>query len=245
MKRLFILFFVLLVATCFMQAAPSTVLTLSDGVNSVSVDETGAVIPVGMAAGIGFGTGPHQAVVFAGLVGGFTFNVTTGRGSAAVIAPTLMNVSSINVLSTGSSTLTIQFTDTGYTTLRPVLNLSASATITAGTPDGSSATFSGYADAANGISPTLDATTLIGTIGPFTKTTGSAAQSFAANVSFANPIGSNGSLTERIVLFFSGPGEIDTGFTIANVVPEPASVVMFGTMLLGITSLLRNKFKRS
>ena len=70
-------------------------------------------------------------------------------------------------------------------------------------------------------------------------------ESASVSQNFANPIGASGSLTERISLHFVGAGEIDTGFTIANVaVPEPASVVFLGTTCW-VTGLLRKKFKRA
>jgi hypothetical protein len=243
MKRFLTLMVVLAASACYMQGAITTLLTLTDGTNIVSIDQNGnQVACTGCTVTTANGSGDHGTIIFVGKVGNFSVNITTGRGGGVEVRPALINVNSINVLSTGAGDLTIRFTDTGFTDLAPILNLSASDTFTANTPNGSTSTFTGFASASNNV----PAGTLIGKIGTFTDTTNPSAQSDSGGGNFANPIGTTGSLTEQISLHFAGAGEIDSGFTIANVtVPEPASVVMLGTLLLGTTTLLRRKFKRS
>jgi hypothetical protein len=244
MMRVLTLMVVLIATACLMQGAISTELVLSDGTNSVTIDQNGVATTVGTATvTTASGSGPGGTIVFVGSVGAFSVNITTGRGGAVEVRPALINVNSIDVQSVGAGDLTIQFSDTNFTDLAPTLNLSASVTFTAANiPHGSTATFTGLGSAAN----TIPAATMIGALGPFTDNSSPGAQSGSDTKDFANPIGATGSLTETIALHFTGASEIDTGFTIANVVvPEPASVVLLGTTLLGVTALLRKKSKRA
>jgi len=224
-----------------LQAATTTLLTMADGLgDSVSIDQNGAVTGTGSFTDLSSsGSGPHATITFVGSVGSFDFIVTTGRGGGVEVLPALMNLNSIDAIATGAGTLVTTFTDTDYTDLAGQLNLSASNTFTAVTANGSTADFSGYASAAN----TIPATTLIGDLATFTDASNPSAQSNAVNKNYAKPfVGASGSLTEVVTLTFTGAGEIDSGFTIANIaVPEPASVVFLGSTLLGLTALFRKK----
>jgi hypothetical protein len=227
-------------------AAATTLLVLNDGLgDTVSIDQNGTVTGTGTFTDTASsGSGPHGTITFIGSVGTFDFNVTTGRGGGVEVLPALMNLNSIDAKNTGGAgQLTLTFSDTSYSDLASTLNLSSSTTFTAGTPLGSAITFTGFASAANAI----PAATLIGALGPFTQTSNTGATSLAGTQNFANPIGASGSLTEMAVLSFNGAGEIDSGFTIANVaVPEPTGVVLLGTMVLGLAGLMRKKqVKRS
>ncbi|MGH9619693.1 MAG: PEP-CTERM sorting domain-containing protein [Bryobacteraceae bacterium] len=224
-------------------ATTTTELTLSDGAgNSVTIDQSGAVTGTGTFTTISSaGSGPHDLISWNGSVGGFTVNVTTGRGGGAEVYPALMNLNSIDVNSGGAGSLTLGFTDTDYTDFTTGFNLSASTTIVAGTALGGSATFRALGSASNSI----PATTLIGSLGPVTYSNPpgpSTALSASLNQDFANPIGTSGSLTEQIALAFTGKGEIDTGFTV-SAVPEPASGLLLGSLLWGAGLLFRRKMK--
>jgi hypothetical protein len=216
-------------------------MTFTDGTNCVTI--VGSAAPVTcptFASGWSFTDsqfgGPHGTMIASGTIGAFTLNITTGRGGVAETRPALINLNSINVNSGGAGTLTIMFSDDQYLDFSPLLNLSSSGTIIAGTAVGSSISFNGEVNTLN-----------IGTLGPFTQTSASSATSAAATANFANPDGSSGTLLQTVVLAFTGGGEIDSGFTIANVaVPEPASIVFLGTAVLGLTALIRKKrVKRS
>ena len=227
-----------LALACAPQAHADVTMTFLDNVgNCVTIVGAGLPTACGGAGGVFVDTltgGPHGTMTALGTIGGFTLNVTTGRGGVAETRPALINLNSINVNSGGVGTLTLTFTDNGYIDFSPMLNLSSSGTLVAGTSVGSSIDFNGMINALN-----------IGSLGPFTM--GASATSAAATANFANPDGSSGSLMETVVLSFTGNGEIDSGFTIANVaVPEPASIIFLGTMVLGLAGLIRKgQTKRS
>jgi hypothetical protein len=239
-----------------LQAAITTELTVSDGPDSVTlfwtttevftnIDPLGCIgfceASTGTDTILAAGGASHGTFTFVGTVGSFSFNETTGRGGGVEVLPSLMNTESIDAIATGAGVLTTTFTDTDYSDLGSTLNLSASDTFTANTPDGSTDNFSGYSSAGNAI----PAGTLIGNLATFTQTSAPSAQSNSATQNYANTTGSSGSLSEVVTLNFTGAGEIDSGFTIANVaVPEPASVVFLGSILLGLTALVRKRQAR-
>lgn len=234
---------VLALASLPIQAATTEDLTLSDGLgDTITVDQNGNVTGTGTYTVIS-NSGSGGDITFLGTLGGFSFDLDSGQAFPGTTLPTLMNTTTINTESAGAGTLTITFSQTGYTGLAGVLTESASDTYTANTPNGSTANFSGYTDS----SDTLNApTTLIGTVLSSTDTSSPLSQSDSATGNYSNP-NDHGSITEVITLGFSGSGTIDTGFTISNVaVPEPASIVFLGTMVLGLTGLIRKKqVKRS
>jgi hypothetical protein len=255
-KRFLTLFATALLAVVCapLQAAVSTQLFITDGLGDTVTLEWNTTNVVGCPPAPSFcelttgvtttaaATGTeHGTFTYVGTIGSFSFNETTGRAQNAVTLPTLMNVSSIDATAAASGTLTTTFTDTDYAGLRAALNLSASNTFTAGTTNGSTSDYSAFGDAGNAV----PAATSIGDLDTFTDISDPAGQSESANKNFANTIGATGSLSEVITLSFAGPGEIDSGFTIANgllgKVPEPTSVIFLGTMVVGLAGLIRKK----
>jgi len=233
----------LALASLPIQAANTEDLVLSDGLgNSITVNQSGTVTGTGTFS-VTSATGGGGDITFLGSVGQFSFDLDSGQALPGTVLPTLMNTTTINTDATGAGTLTVTFSQTGYTGLAGIITESASDTYTADTPNLSTASFSGFTNS----SGVLNApTTLIGTVLSTADTSAPLSQSDAATANYANPNG-HGSITEIITLGFAGAGTIDTGFTISNVaVPEPASIVFLGTMVLGLTGLIRKKqVKRS
>jgi hypothetical protein len=125
--------------------------------------------------------------------------------------------------------LTMTFTDTDYTDFGPGFLIGISGVNGAGITT-SKASFSAFQD-------NTDAIPAANLIGSFLNQTG---LSYNNGGTFANPGGAAGSLTSMTVFNFSGLGTMQANFTI-SAVPEPASIVFLGTVLLGLTALFRKR----
>ena len=241
-KRIFLTLGAVTVLMCApsMNAAIHQVLTISDNSgDSFSVDDQGNIIAtsgsVSLAAGNISVNGVGSIGVTTNLsgivkVGSFKINSASAFGLADSIPPQLQDEESLDTTSTGVGQLTISYTDTTYANLAPSLFLSGSES-TSNTP-GTSVDFDAFG--ANGI--VIPAT---GAIGSLLGLTGS---NSSASASFANPYtGASASLTSVSTITFSGAGTFNTTFDIASGVPEPASIVFLGTVLVGFSALLRRK----
>ena len=174
----------------------------------------------------------------------YTVNVTTGI-TKPVLPGSNMDLNNVTVTSMapGAHTLQIMFSETGFTTygggygsfggtLSNLLGLSGS-TVSA------SAYFGTYNPACLG--PCLfDLGNFIGTTGTI-PSNGAFAQSFGG----PGPTGGPFSLTQVLSLNTSGAGTLFSGDFNLAVNPEPASIVLLGTVLLFTTAALGRKRRRS
>ena len=94
-------FVILAVALGFSASADASAIRVSDGYTITTISDGGA----------GDLNALTDAVTFAGSVGTWSFNITTGSSSSDPTAP-LLELSSFNVSSIGGGTLSIWFTDT-------------------------------------------------------------------------------------------------------------------------------------
>ncbi len=208
---------------------------------TVDVSDLGIVTCTGTCGGLVFPAflAPHTTLEVTGSLAQFTINAT-GVGGLNASLPTLQDLNQIEAASTGPGTLFTEFTDTDYCTggegcegFDFVLSASTvnDTAIAASTTD-----FAAFADGSNAV----PAGTLIGA---FLGLTG---LSDSASGTFANPVGTSGSLSSAASLNFSGVGRIQANFQISSVasVPEPASIMLFGT-LVGLAALkVRRKTHR-
>jgi hypothetical protein len=215
------------------QAFATAELRITDGINFVDIVDGG----VGDANGT-LGV-PNNVVTFVGTIGTWTLNVTTGSSHGAS-AGTDLDLNSVNSTS-AASTLTILFSDNGFASGGHTLSVGGTLQPAVGTPAGSTVSFSAYEAATmfagcTALPVPAACTGQIGsTLGPFSATPYSGSTSGS---------GVGAALTERAVLQMTGAES--TSFNAAlTPVPEPASVALFGGVLLFSVTMTRRKLRKS
>jgi hypothetical protein len=209
-----------IVATLLVPAANATVqLTLTNGVNSVTVVDGGA----------GDSCAAVDCVTYSGAFGNYVINVSTGIASNT--HNPFLDLNSVNVAIVGNAgLLTISTTQTGYTTLAPQFKFEVGGTSTLG----GSSTFSAYGGNSNVAFDTSNQ------IGSFTFPTSPFSNSVISSGNTVNPY----SLT--LVAALNGVTAGSASFDAAiNAVPEPASMALLGAVLMFAGSAFRRKLRRT
>jgi len=219
-----------------MHATVADELVLDDGVGDVATVAVDTLCKITCSGACGtllystVFTGAHQEINVQGHLGQFNINATAYGGGDSQL-PTLQDLNQINATSTGAGKLTSTFTDTDYTDMNPILNI-ADSNVSDQQIASSTVTFAAFTDGGNAI----PAGTQV-----YTNTlTGESDSNGAGGALATNPNSPDGSLTSQTVLNFTGDGKIQANISIANVlVPEPASIVLLGSLVLGLAGFAR------
>lgn len=201
------------------QANATVQLSLANGASSVTVVDGGA----------GDSCAAANCVTYNGSLGNYLINVSTGFSSNSINP--FLDLNSINVaLGSNAGLLTISTSQNGYTSAAPQFQFSVGGTSTLG----GGVSFSAYGGNSNTL---FDTSNLLGTLA-FPSSPYSASTTASGNT--VNPY----SLTITANLLGVNPGAASFNSEISNV-PEPATIAMFGSILLFAGSALRRKLRNN
>jgi hypothetical protein len=208
-------------------ARASLVLKLDDGLgHSIQVTDGGLKDACAEA----------NCVTYSGALGGWNINVSTGVSKDAS-APTLLDLNTYNHHNAGTnSTLKLSLSDNFFTTFGSGMQLSVGGTL----GSGGRMTVAAYGGSSNTLFDTSHqlGSTLTFSSGPYTSVVDGITAGLRGP---ADPY----SLTILTTLTFgtvAGAGSSDAAI---DAVPEPASVALTGTLLLGMTAVLRKRFRNA
>ena len=216
--------FLLFLFTASAYALPTAQIRISDGVTTVTLTDNA----------LGDGLAQEGAILFSGTVGNFIINVETGLSKPILGAASLphMDLSSSNTSVGTGGTLTVEFSDTGFTGVVPGFLTKVGGTA------GGTFQLDTYLDNSNAI---FFIWTNLSTLGPFGAGAFSGESSASAtpvspySLTFMATINHGPSVTGTVTSF-------DAELT---AVPEPATMLLSGLGLLSLGVYLRRRSKKA
>jgi len=206
-------------------------LELTDGTNTALIDSGGVLHLTGAAAGTATVNLATGVFTFNGSVGNYSVNVSTGEGSPLLPLGALDLNSVDTAPGPASGPLSVMWSENGITTVFNGWTMTWGGTLSTGA--GGNVAYSAFESNTNGFFAT---TTPIGTIGPQgSGMVGGTKASAVAGV--AAPY----SLYELITLNGVGATNYSGNAALTPGVPEPASVLLFGCVVLAVATALRRK----
>jgi hypothetical protein len=205
-------------------------LELTDGTNTALINSAGTLVITGSVSGTASANLALGVFSFNGSVGNYTVNVTTGEGSPLLPTGNL-DLNSVDTAPGASGPLQIWWSENGITTTFTGWGMSWGGTLSSGT--GSNVSDTAYESNTNAFFATTNTIGVIGPQGPGVVggTLSAAVPGVTAPYSLSELVTINGVGSTN----YSGDASLTPG------VPEPASVFLFGGVVLAIGTTLRRR----
>jgi hypothetical protein len=227
-KRLLMAGLLVFVSGHFAFGSVGLELELTDGTNTALINSAGTLVLTGSASGTASANLALGVFSFNGSVGNYLVNVSTGEGSPLLPMGNL-DLNSVDTSGSSSGPLKIWWSENGLTTAYSGWLMQWGGTLSSGA--GANVSDTAYEDNTNAFFGTQNT---IGSIGP--QGPGVVGGTAGSGVAVSTPY----SLSELITL--NGVGTTNySGDASMSPVPEPASAVLFGGVVLAIATALRRK----
>jgi len=204
-------------------------LMITSGGLTATITDNGACSGTGCGSLSGDINGTLGTTTVTGSLGGWSISITSGTSNSPSLVPLGLDITSLTATCSGvcGGPLDIQYSDVGFSPAYPAYSTGYSTTMAGVGSTSESAYFSNTNIA-------FAETTLINTVGPFTATDhGTLSGGFGSAAPFSLTL-------DQVFTAGNGPVSFSSDGNITGV-PEPGTVMLFGTVLLFCASKLRRR----